>query len=476
MRILISFLMPWLAFATPERDRVPQYEYIRLPASLVDARFVKDTGFIRDHNQSERYAFGYLTKDAMSRLRSADVVLLDAWEWATHQHNADTLARINEPATDTKIYEAFHTYNTLTEELQTLAKTYPTLSKLESIGKTVEGRDMWLLRLTSQKLADPAKPKLLYASSMHGDEVTGKEMLVYLARELLSGYGKDSRLTSLMDNSEIFLIPSINPDGTELRQRWNAKGVDLNRDFPEMNEDAFSTAGRAPETKALMELHRNHYFPIAMNFHGGSLCVNLPWDHKGNSGASKFGDDAVVGHLAREYARTNLPMLKVNFGSFTNGITYGFEWYQVLGGMQDWSIYFRDSIHTTLEISDVKWPSATQLPNFWAENRNSLLNYLEGGLNGLHLQVSDPQGNLVPEVSVAVSSASRTLNYPGVVHRTTIPSDQVVTLNAEGFMTKTLTLPAVPFRGEYQQVTLQRNLERKTGVRTRLTWQKGGRS
>lgn len=462
---LSALLLPAFALA------VPQYDYVRLPASMVDARFVQETGFIRDHSQSEQFAFGYLEKSQAARLRSSEVTVLDAWEWASNEHDPNTLELIPAAESIADVFEAFHTYDTLTAEVNELAKKYPNLVKLESVGKTVQGRDMWLLRVTSNKLADPNKPKLLYASSMHGDEVTGKEMLIYLVREMLSQYGTDARLTALMDNAEIFLIPSVNPDGTEKRQRWNANGVDLNRDFPEMGEDAFSMNGRAIETRNMMELYRNHRFPLSMNFHGGSLCVNLPWDHKPNTGSGKFADDEVVMHLAKEYARANKPMWAINSGSFVNGVTYGYEWYQVLGGMQDWSIWFRDTIHTTLEISGTKWPSPSSLPRFWDENRESLIKYLEGGLTGVHLQVTDAEGKALSDVTVETNTSPRPLKYDGFVHRVTVPTEQVVTVKAAGFDTKTLTLPAEAFRGEYRQVSLQRSAV--VSERARLTRKKG---
>ncbi len=453
MRILISLcFLPALAFA------VQEYEYVRLPASRLNESFQKENGFIRDHKYSKTFAFGYLPKGSPALRENEDksgITKLDTWEWARHDHDTETLKRLPEPKPSADIYEDFHTYDTLTNEVQALAKDFPNLVTLESAGKSVEGRDLWLLRLTSHKLADPNKPKLLYISSMHGDEVTGKEMLIYLARELLNQYGKDPRLTTLMDNAEIFLMPSMNPDGTERRQRWNANGADLNRNFPEMSEEAFSLNGREVETKALMELHRNHRFLVSLNFHGGSLCVNLPWDHKQNSGSGIFGDDRLISTLGKEYARANKPMGNANFGTFVNGVTYGYEWYQVLGGMQDWSSYFRDSNHATLEISNTKWPSGNQLPQFWSENRESLIKYLEGGLVGLHLKVTDSSGKPIADVSVDVGTATRTLKYASVVHRTSVAGDQQVTLKSPGYRTKTLTLPAEAFHGEYRLVTLE---------------------
>jgi hypothetical protein len=246
----------------------------------------------------------------------------------------------------------------------------------------------------------------------------------------------------------------MNPDGTELHQRFNAKGVDLNRDFPGLNENAFAEDGRAPETCALMELHRNNAFALALNFHGGALVVNIPWDSHAN-GQDKFGDDAVMLRLARTYADQNQPMAKNTEGSFDRGVTYGFEWYQVLGGMQDWADFFRGAIHATLEISGIKWPDAAELPVFWKDNRESLLSYLEGGLDGIHLAVTDE--NLNPlKIDVDIDTAKRTLQYNGFVHRMTIPGPQTVTIRAVGYSPQTLILTARHFDGDYTRVVMKK--------------------
>ena len=146
-------------------------------------------------------------------------------------------------------------------------------------------------------------------------------------------------------------------------------------------------------------------------------------------------------------------MSQVEGGSFHHGITYGYEWYQVLGGMQDWADFFRQSVHATLEISNTKWPSASDLPAFWNDNRESLYGYLEGGLTGIHLRVTDVSGALLP-VDVDTDTATRTLHFDGIVHRPTIPGPQTVTLKAAGYASQTLHLQAVSFQGQYQTVVM----------------------
>jgi len=451
-----SFALAWLALATAAVTFPAHgdYRYLRVPRTLVLEGALNQYGFIVDHLRHEKFALGYLPEAEWKNLDPAvrsRAVSLDAWEWATHPHDPVTLERLASPSA-TGPHEPYHDYATLTAELRQMAAAFPRLARLESAGKSVEGRDLWLLRLTSADTTRVDKPKLLYIAAMHGDEVTGKEMLVYLARQLLAGFGSDPRITALLTHAEVFLMPSMNPDGTEARRRWNAKGVDLNRDFPEAPETAASSK-RAPETVAVMALHERHRFEVSLNFHGGSLCVNIPWDHRPNS-SNLFGDDALIRAIGREYTRLNKPMYDMHFGSFDHGLTYGYEWYQILGGMQDWSILFFQSTHSTVELSEVKWPDASQLPAFWSHNRDALLTFLERGIEGVHLRVLSPEGRLLP-ARVEVDSATRGIDYAGYVHRPTLPGTRKVSVRSQGYRPVELGLTAKAFDGAFTDVKME---------------------
>jgi carboxypeptidase D len=458
MRLLLLGAALSSLFVAERATAQDPYRYLRLPQRVLDPETVRRTGFVRDHSDDRTFALGYVPRDReLPDSWRTEAVELDAAEVARRGIDLDTL-RYRLPADRAaRGTEGYHTYDTLSDELDSLAGRYPTLARRFSAGRSVEGRELWYLRLASPSGRESGI-KLLYVSSMHGDEVTGKELLVYLARDLLGGYGSDPRATALLDRAELFLMPSMNPDGTEARRRWNARGVDLNRNFPEMNEPPFVEDGRAPETIALMRLFQSHHFQLALNFHGGAVVMNLPWDHRSNpaGAATNFGDDALLRELAREYARANPPMHANNGGSFQNGVTYGYEWYQVLGGMQDWSNFFRQATHATVELSQLKWPPASQLPALWRDNRESLLRFLERGLEGIHLKVVDERGEPVP-VTVEVSSSRRALHFPdGRVHRPTLDGLQRVRLRAPGHRSLELESNRWRFDGEYRTVVLAR--------------------
>jgi len=155
-------------------------------------------------------------------------------------------------------------------------------------------------------LADRMRPRNL-------DEVVGQELCIGLIHYLVDNYGPPGRVTDLVDSTEIWILPSMNPDGTALAQRYNAEGIDLNRNFPDHFVDPINTPeGRAVETGLMINWHAGRNVILSANYHGGELVVNYPLD--GNeAGTSTFSpapdpDHPVLHDIALTYSSTNLPM------------------------------------------------------------------------------------------------------------------------------------------------------------------------
>jgi len=206
---------------------------------------------------------------------------------------------------------------------------------------------------------------------MHGDEITGRELMQFLIKDLVEGYGKDKRITDLINNTELYIMPSMNPDGSKRRQRANANGYDLNRNFPNWNEKFSSVQGRQPETIAVMDYQASRQFSLSANFHGGAVVVNYPWD----STKTRHPLDSLLKDLSTRYSYENAPMYSSR--EFKDGITNGADWYVVQGGMQDWSYVFHNDLQVTVELSNSKWPRYSQIPGFYKDNKESLLVYAE---------------------------------------------------------------------------------------------------
>ncbi len=285
----------------------------------------------------------------------------------------------------------YHSFNEIRQELYDYAATYPSLCRVDSIGASHQGRGLFFIKISDNVNLEENEPELKYISTMHGDEPPGTEMCLYLIDTLLTGYGVNSRLTDIVNSTELWIMPMMNPDGYIAHSRYNAQGVDLNRDFPDRIEDSTNTvSGRATETQVVMNWAFQHSSVLSINYHTGALVANYPFD--GNAAHSSVNtptpEDDLFIHLALTYSTHNLPMYN---GSFPQGITNGADWYVIYGGMQDWNYVWMGDRELTVELSSIKWPSYTVLPGMWENNRESMLSYIEQIHRGIKGIVTDSE-------------------------------------------------------------------------------------
>jgi carboxypeptidase D len=224
------------------------------------------------------------------------LLLLRSSAWAAHIKKAEatTTTSAGAEAAEGQFDRYYHEEELGKALKEAAAAGSPGLARLFSIGRSVEGRPLWVLRLTAgvgQLLPPgdvagpdaagpllPGRPQVKLVGNMHGDETVSRQVLVYLARELASGYRRgDPRLVRLLNTTDVYLLPSLNPDGFERARegdcglgdggqsgvsgRDNSRGRDLNRSFP----DQFSTGeppalDEVPEVRALIDwIRRNKW-------------------------------------------------------------------------------------------------------------------------------------------------------------------------------------------------------------------------
>jgi murein tripeptide amidase MpaA len=119
-------------------------------------------------------------------------------------------------ATSTLKFDRFYRYEELTSQLEALAKKYPNLCKLESIGQSHEGREIWLMTLTNSDTgSDTEKPALWIDGNIHATEVSASTAALYHIHDMLTKYGKDDDVTRALDTRAFYVVPRLNPDGAE---------------------------------------------------------------------------------------------------------------------------------------------------------------------------------------------------------------------------------------------------------------------
>jgi len=136
----------------------------------------------------------------------------------------------------------------------------------------------------------------------------------------------------------------------------------------------------------MMNFFDQHTFVISANFHGGAEVVNYPWD----TWAQRHADDSWYIQISREYAdsaQANSPSGYMN--DLNNGITNGWDWYEVNGGRQDYLNYWKGDREVTIELSSTKLLPESQLDAHWNYNRAALLTFIEQTFYGIRGVVTD---------------------------------------------------------------------------------------
>lgn len=143
--------------------------------------------------------------------------------------------------------DRYHTFAETEAELQEIAALYPDITRLEVIGRSVEGRPIYALKISDRAQEDEwSEPAVLIFALMHAREHLSTEMALDIVHMLIEGYGRSGEVTNLVHQREIWVIPDLNPDGdvydveSGYYRFWRKNrrpnpdgsfGVDLNRNF-----------------------------------------------------------------------------------------------------------------------------------------------------------------------------------------------------------------------------------------------------
>ena len=227
----------------------------------------------------------------------------------------------------------YYTFSEIEEQLIQINNEYPNLTVLNSIGTSLEGRNIWSLKLSDNVSIDEDEPEILYTGLHHAREPMSYMNLFYYIDWLLSNYQIDELATHIIDNRELWFIPAINPDGLVYNQsiapngggmqRKNmletcnsgVDGVDLNRNYSYMwayDNDGSSPDGcnetyrgnapfSEPESQTVRDFVESHDFPIALNYHSYSNLLIYPLGYDYDNPISQddldifieFGEDMV---------------------------------------------------------------------------------------------------------------------------------------------------------------------------------------
>jgi len=288
-------------------------------------------------------------------------------------------------------WDSYLTYDEYEAMMQQFATDHPDRCTYLELGTLASGRKMMGARLGRGET--DGKPKFLYTSTMHGDEVTGMILMLRLIDEFCTS--DEKRITDILDAVDLFIFPCTNPDGTYHggnnsvygATRYNGNNIDLNRHFPDFDDGPHpdGESHYQDECQWMMDFAQEHLFTMSANYHGGAEVMNYPWD----TYQPLHADDAWWQLVCHEYADLTHEVSSNYMTDYNNGIINGYSWYTITGSRQDYMNYYAQCREVTIECSNNKTPSASQLPNFWNINHNSMLTYIEQVLNGVQGTVTD---------------------------------------------------------------------------------------
>lgn len=200
----------------------------------------------------------------------------------------------------------FHSYVELERDLMALADAYPELAQVIDIGDSLEMRNIYALRISDNVGLQENEPSVLFLGCHHAREWISVEVPYLLGKYLVENYETNSQVKRLVNSSEIWIVPLVNPDGLEYSihfyRYWRKNmrdngdgtyGVDLNRNYgykwgwdnmgssPDTSSEVYRGTGpfTEPEIQAVRDLFGQHDFQALVSYHSYSQVILYPWGY-----------------------------------------------------------------------------------------------------------------------------------------------------------------------------------------------------
>ncbi|KAG1677167.1 Carboxypeptidase D [Nymphon striatum] len=313
-----------------------------------------------------------------------------------------------------KEFISFHNYAEMTNYLQGLTLTYPNITKLYSIGKSVNNKDIWVLKMGGKIKENPSNiPKIKYVAGLHGNDVVSTEVILQLARFLATHYNLDSSISSLLDDTFVYFAPLLNPDGRDVAVPNtcnatgsagfnNANSVDLDTNF-RAGENAET------ETKNIMKWIENNKFDLSLHLNSGTGVVSYPY---ASESAPLYNDEGTFNYLAKSYVFHN-PSLFVGKDScegdtnYTNGIIQQAKLHPKEGSMMDYN-YKHGCLELAVYLTCCAFPDNNKLFDTWHQHRSALISMISKTHSGIQGIITSASGGTLTNASVIIKGLNRT--------------------------------------------------------------------
>ncbi len=251
---------------------------------------------------------------------SFEVLITDMAKFYADRYAAEKSTEINRNPADEYPVPAnweygsmggFYTYDEALAELDYMAQHWPNLitfrQAINSDIPTTNGNQIWWLRLSDNPGEDESEPEVLYTGVHHAREGIGVQQLIFYMYYLLENYETNEEIRTLVNNTEMYFVPIINPDGYKYNQQTNPNGggmwrknrrnnggtygVDINRNYgymwgydndgssPYPGDETYrgTAAFSEPENQNIKQFCEEHDFKIALNYHSAAGLLLYAW-------------------------------------------------------------------------------------------------------------------------------------------------------------------------------------------------------
>lgn len=324
-------------------------------------------------------------------------------------------------------YAGYFYYQEMIDILDSMAALYPNLitvkQDVSATLTTIEGRPVYYVKLSDNPNVAETEPQILYTAVHHAREPGGMSSLIYYMWYLLENYSTSSEIQDLVDNTEMYFIPCVNPDGylyNELTDpsggglwRKNRRdnldgtyGIDLNRNYgynwgyddigssPVPGDATYrgDSAFSEPETQMVRDFAISHNFKIALNYHTYGNLLIYPWGYI----ASLFTPDSAL--------LENYGQLLTSHNDYSYGTANQTVGYITNGSSDDWMYGDQTSkpkvLSFTPEAGDPAtgfWPPATDIIPICQSDM--FMNITAAKLLGRYTRINDLSSDLIPATS-----------------------------------------------------------------------------
>ncbi|MEU4169639.1 M14 family metallopeptidase [Streptomyces sp. NPDC026665] len=307
----------------PSSDDVRQYEIHQSSTSASRTQIQRSGVTVDEADEETVVVSGRADQIATLRRQGYDVTPLGS---APDRSAAGDVRLFDFPTADSK----YHNYAEMNTEIDQRLAAYPGIMSKRVIGKSYQGRDIVAIKVSDNVATDESEPEVLLTFHQHAREHLTVEMALYLLRELGAGYGSDSRVTNMVNNREIWIVPDLNPDGgeydiasgsyrswrknrqpnsgssyvgTDLNRNWNYKWGCCGGSSSSKSSETYrgASAESAPEVKVVSDFVRGRVvggkqqITAGIDFHTYSELVLWPFGYTtADTATGMTADDAAA--------------------------------------------------------------------------------------------------------------------------------------------------------------------------------------